>query len=188
MKKRTVQLLITVAAIVTIFIAAMFAASHIREDAAVIELVNQFGYLGILIVSIIAGINIIVPIPAAVFVPIFTAAGYPLWAIITTIVVGTVIADSVAYVIGRAGKESVEAHYPKTYERLLHINEHHHKWILPVVFLYATFIPIPNEALMVPLALMGFKYRVLIIPFTLGTIIFQTSLALGANSIFEFLF
>ena len=188
MKRRTLQLLLTAIAIISVFVAAMFAASYVQEDAAVLALVEQYGYFGILVISIIAGVNIFVPIPAAVFVPIFTAAGYPLVSIIATIVIGTVIADSLSYLLGRVGKETVEQKYPETYRRLKCIDEQHHHLVLPIVFLYATFAPFPNEALMVPLALIGFKYRSLIIPFTLGTILFQTSLALGANSVFELLF
>lgn len=188
MKKRTTQLFLIVLCITVVFVAAMFAASYVQENDAVRALVNQFGYLGILIISIIAGINIIVPIPAAAFVPIFTAAGYSLVVIIAIIVIGTVIADSLAFLLGALGRESTKKQYPEMYQKLKRINEKHHHLVLPVVFLYAIFAPIPNEALMVPLALLGFSYYKLIIPFTLGTIVLQTALALGANSVFELLF
>lgn len=188
MKKRVFQTFWLLVFILIVFIGALFFADWITSNSAAQDLVEQFGYLGILVIAFITGLNLIIPVPAAAFVPIFTAAGYSLPEIIITVVIGTTIADSVGYLIGMYGRRHVLQKYPRLIATLHTIKEKHRQWMLPFVFVYAALSPIPNEALMIPLALMGFKYRVLIIPFILGTIVNQTILAYGAQNIFEVFF
>ena len=174
--------------IIGIWVAALYLANYIANNDTARNLVGQFGYLGIFVVSIVAGLNVFVPIPAATFVPVFTAAGLWIPLIIIVLALGTTIADMIGYFIGRLSKEFAEENYPRTYSRLLFLSEEHHNLILPLLFLYAAFVPFPNEAIIIPLALIGFKFRKFLIPLILGNLINQTALAYGAVNIFALIF
>ena len=174
--------------ITSIWVCSLYLANFVANNDLAQELVAQFGYLGVVAIAVVSGLNILVPVPAAAFVPIFTAAGLWMPLIIAALVLGTTIADAIGYYFGRWSKSFVEAHYPHTYTRIKVLDERHHNWILPVTFLYAALLPFPNEAIIIPLALLGFRFRTFIWPLVLGTIINQTALAYGANNIFELMF
>ena len=188
MKRRIIQFTGLVAFVLAIFLGALFLANYIASNSTAQSIVEQFGYLGILVISIISGLNLFVPIPAPFFVPAFTAAGYPLWGIIVTIVIGTTIADSIGYLIGLLGKRVTENSHPKMLVFLQKIEKRYHVLILPVVFFYAALSPFPNEIIMIPLAMMGCRYWKIIVPFVLGTVVYVTALSYGAQNIFELFF
>lgn len=188
MRKRTLQALGIVIFIAAALTGSFLLAGYIQDSGAAQELVERFGYLGMLALSIFAGLNLFVPIPAATFTPIYTAAGFPLYGIIITLVIGTTIADSIGYLIGFAGKHAAKLQYPVLQQQIQKIVTEHHIYMIPFVFLWSSFAPLPNETIIIPLALIGIKFRALIIPLILGTIIHQTYLAYGISSIFEYLF
>lgn len=171
-----------------VLVASLYLANFVANNDLAQNIVGQFGYLGILVIAIIAGVNVLLPIPAATFVPVFVAAGLWMPLIILALVVGTTIADYVGYFVGRWSREFAAATYPKTYARVLSLNERHHNLILPAVFFYAAAIPFPNEAIIIPLALVGLKFRTILIPLILGNLVNQTTLALGVSNIFELVF
>lgn len=174
--------------ITAVWVGALYLANFVASNDVAQNLVADFGYIGVTVIAVVSGLNILVPIPAAAFVPIFTAAGLWMPLIILALVVGTTVADLIGYYFGKWSKSFVESHYPRTYTKIKVLDERHHNWILPTVFLYAALLPFPNEAIIIPLALLGFHFRAFIWPLVLGTIINQTALAYGSNNIFELLF
>lgn len=170
-----------------IFTGIFIAARYITEDAYAQELVNQFGYVGVVITSFIAGLNAFVPVPAWSFVPIFTAAGLWMPLIILALVIGTTLADLLAFYVGVTGREFANRTYPKVRQFTTWLEDGKARYIVPFVFLYAAFSPLPNEIILVPLALAGVRLRVLLLPLILGTIVFQSAFALGAQGAFTFL-
>ena len=167
---------------------ALVFADYVQESDAARALVERFGYVGMLLLSIVAGLNLFVPIPAATFTPVYIAAGFPLYGIIITLVIGTTIADSIGYLIGLGGRHLAELKYPKLREHIGAFAERHRVAVLPLVFLWSSFAPLPNETILIPLALAGMRFRTLIVPLLLGTIVHQTYLAYGLTSVFEYLF
>lgn len=170
------------------FTASLLFADYVAGNESVQDVVERFGYLGMLIVTIISGLNLFVPIPAATFTPIYVAAGFPLPAIILVLIIGTTIADGIGYLIGLGGKHLAAMRYPHFQERLCSFAKQHHALVLPFVFLYAALSPLPNEIILIPLAFVGFRFRTLLLPLVLGTIIYQSAVAYGAASIFSLLF
>lgn len=163
---------------------ALFAASYLEEHPDLQSVVANFGYPGIILIATIAGLNVIVPVPAASFVPVFTTAGLYLPFIILSLTIGTVLADFIGYRFGRWSSTFVHATYPKIVARLKSIHDNHRFWLLPAVFFYAAFIPFPNEALVLPLAILGIQFRVMFIPLLLGNLVNQTIYAIGIQNVF----
>lgn len=170
---------------VIIFLSVFSVARFVSSDAQAQAIVQEFGYFGVLIISFIAGLNAIVPVPAATFVPIFTSAGLLTPLIIATMVVGTMLADLLAWYVGVFSRRAAVANYPRLQEFALKLKGKKQWYIVTFLFLYATIAPLPNEIILVPLALAGVKLRVLFIPLLIGTIIYNTGMALGVQSIFQ---
>lgn len=171
-----------------LWIAALYLAAYVETNEMARNLVADIGYLGVFVMAIIAGLNVLLPVPAATFTPVFLSAGLWLPLVILMLVIGTTIADLIGYFIGRWGRDFTEYHYPRTYAHVLKLSEHKRELLLPFVFVYAAFVPFPNEAIIIPLALVGVRFTFIIIPLVLGTTVHQTVLALGAANIFTLLF
>lgn len=167
----------------SIFGLALYFAQMLTENGTVVSLVERFGYLGVLVTAIIAGLNTFVPLPAATLTPIFVEAGLALPILIFVLAVGTLIADGVGFALGHVSREIIRTKHPKIFDFFTNVQEKHSKWITPVVILYASFVPFPNEAILIPLALAGAKFRYLLLPLIIGNIVHQMILVFGVDAI-----
>jgi uncharacterized membrane protein YdjX (TVP38/TMEM64 family) len=183
MKNKLKFILITLL-ILAIFVGVLFVAQDISDNAKLQELVAEFGYLGVLFIAIVAGLNTVVPLPAATFIPIFTAAGLSIPLIVTTLAVGTFIADVISFVLGYTSRELIKEKYPKLFKFFYNLQNNHKRLIFPVVITYAAFVPFPNEAILIPLGMSGVKFKNLIIPLIIGDIVHQALLAYAVVSAF----
>lgn len=181
------KLAVTGVALVLLLFGAFTLATYITEHPTWQATIASWGYLGVLITAIIAGLNVIVPFPAASFTPVFMAAELNFWLIILWLTVGTVIADCIGYVFGHYSRSSLAAKYPKAFKRFTRLYTERRHWLIPAVFFYAAFVPIPNEAMVIPLALLGVPVRVLIIPLFVGNFINQAIYAYGIYNAFLWL-
>lgn len=180
------RLVISVA-LFAFFLAVSFAlALYVATNGEARQIVEEFGYVGVLLLAIVSGFNIILPVPAATFTPVFLAAGLDITLIIVFLVIGTTVADIVGYLIGAFGRQLGKEKFPHWYDQLARLNKTRKALVLPFVFLWAAVVPLPNELILIPLALLGYQFRTLIIPLITGTIINQTILARGIDSVFSF--
>ena len=186
--KHTIEFVGLILLVIAIVAGAFFLAAYVSTSEAARALVEQYGIFGMIVIAFVGGLNLAVPVPAASFTPIFVTAGFSLLTIILSLAVGTLIADLVGFQIGRWGKRSTATHFPKLHDSLVALKQKHHNLILPGVFLFAAFMPIPNEVILIPLGLMGYHYWTLMVPLTLGTVLNQALYALGFLTVFEQLF
>lgn len=167
-----------------IFGVALYLANLLTESSAVLLLVERFGYVGVLLTGIVAGLNTFVPLPAATFAPLFISAGLSVTMIIIVLAIGTLIADMIGFALGHVSRELVQTKYPKIFNFFTELQANHTTLIIPMVILYAAFVPFPNEAILIPLALAGVRLRVLVIPLIIGNIVHQTLFVYGVTNIF----
>ncbi len=184
-KRKFFNIVVFLLVFIGIFFASLSLTKYVAEDVGIQKMIQEFGYLGILIISFAAGMNTLVPIPAATFVPIFTAAGIPLYVVIILLIIGTMVANLVSFAIGVYGGKIVESHYPKIQSKLLQFYKGKEKWLPYFAFAFSAFLPVPDEIYLIPLGIMGIKLRQIIIPLLLGTIVYQTLTALGVDNIFK---
>lgn len=170
-------------AILAVMGAALHASHYLSQQTAVVSLVESIGYLAVFGLAIISGLNPVVPIPAATLTPVFLAADLTVIGIILALAVGTTIADALAYVIGHVVRTALptDTARHRFIARAQLFLDAHPQLLLPVVFFYAAFVPFPNEALLIPLAAAGVSWRILIMPFMLGTTLHQTLLVNGVT-------
>lgn len=184
LSKKIFHSLLIVIAIIGIFSLSLYLTKYVTNDEGAQILVQQFGYIGVFLISFITGLSFISPVPAATFSPIFTAGGIPLFVTITLAVIGTMCANFVSYFIGRLGHNFTNTHYPKIQQKIFDIYAKRKELLPYFVFGFAAFIPIPDEVYLIPLGIIGVKIREFILPLFLGTVFFQTITALGFHNIF----
>ena len=185
-RQRILKLSFLLSLIVIVVIGALALTEYVMLNAEAQTFVGQFGYVGILLVSFVAGLNLLVPIPAATFVPIFAAGGIPLPIIVALLVIGTMSANLLAYVAGYYGGKLTKTKYPELQKKLLGYYKEKREWLPYFVFSFSAVVPLPDEIYLVPLGIIGVRLRVFIVPLLFGTIIHQTMFALGMQNIFSF--
>jgi membrane protein YqaA with SNARE-associated domain len=186
--KQNVKLVSSFILIVLIFVGVLFAANSLSDNPALLETIADFGYVGVLVTAIIAGLNTFVPLPAATFTTLFLNSGLDLYLIIVVLALGTLIADFIGFMLGYISRDLVLRKYPKIYSFATNIQENKQHLIIPVVILYAAFVPFPNEAILIPLALAGTSFKTLLLPLIIGNIIHQVVLIYSIGGISNFLF
>lgn len=165
---------------------AVGAGIWISGNGAAIEAVQRFGYFGVAAIAFISGFNVIVPIPAAVFLPVFLGGGLELPQTVIAMSIGMTMADTLAFLLGYHGRTAIENTKVKRMCRKL--DALREKWsYAPVIamFFYAMLVPFPNEVMALPLGLMGYKLRTVIIPLFLGNIVFNFILTRGVLTALE---
>ncbi|MBI4086523.1 hypothetical protein HY416_00880 [Candidatus Kaiserbacteria bacterium] len=166
-----------------------FALAHILKDSEVARsTIEQFGYRGMFVIAVVTGLNLFIPIPAATFAPVFVSAGFPLPAIIVVLTAGTLVADIVGYLIGVSGRHIARHAHPGLEARIESFARVHHSLVVPLVFLSSAFAPFPNEVVLIPLAFIGIRFRILFLPLLAGTIVYNTLIAYGLTGTFEYFF
>ena len=172
----------------TITTAAFFAASALQENTAFQEYVKSAGMLGVVVIGVLCGLNAVVPLPAATFAPLFIEAGLSPWLVIGGFVFGTALADSLSYLIGWFGRGYVNDKHPNVTRYFTKILTTYETWAPYVIFAYFTLAPLPNELILLPLALLGYQYKKLLLPLIIGNIIHQSLMVFGYSSLFSFFF
>ena len=171
--------------VIGIVIAAFFLSQEKLENEMIQDLVSTYGYVGIFVVSVISGFNLVFPIPVATFLPTFLASGLEFWYVILTISLGMAMGDTIGYFIGRAGKHMFDVHMRSIMRRLERLRENSPRLPLLFLALYATIAPFPNELVVVPLAFLGYKLRYILPILVTGNFIFNTLVAKGIIHIFN---
>lgn len=163
---------------------ALFLAQWIVTSPQAQATITSLGYGGVVLVAIIGGLNIFLPIPAFTLTPIFTAAGLSLPLIILALTIGTIIADYIGYLFGHISKPILYSRYPRVITHLENSITTKPKLLIPITFVFAAFIPLPNEVLIIPVAVLGVKFRRIFLPLLFGNLLNISIYATGMQTIF----
>ncbi len=186
--KKLTPLLLIVTALVVVVILALVAADTITRSTEMQSFIGRLGYVGVVIVAIMGGLNIFVPIPAVTLTPIFTASGLSLPLIILSLTIGTIIADYIGYLFGTVSRSYLFTQYPKIILWLEEKVTTKPKLLFPLTFLFAAFMPLPNEVIIIPFAVLGITFKRLFVPLLFGNLINQTMYAVGFQTVFNWVF
>jgi len=176
--KKTVVRIIAVLIVVAVII---WFNQFAMGSEKIQQFAQQFGYIGIFFASVLSGFNVLVPIPIIGFYPFFLESGFSSWGIVATISAGMLIGDVFGYILGIVGRgvaqeSDIARSIVSKFEAL-----HNRHYIAPLIalFMYAAFVPLPNELVVIPMAFMGYQLRYMIIALFLGNILFNTLAAFG---------
>lgn len=182
MKRRRKKILLKIlrwGIVVAAIIFALWVNSLPVEGTVLEDYVQRLGYVGLLLVSIVSGFNVIVPVPVAAFSPLLLEAGMHPVLMVAVISLGMMMGDVLGYVIGRTGRRLVEDRRVKNMiDRLERLKE---KPIRSYIFLaiYSAFIPLPNELIVIPMGMLRYKWWAIFLTLFIGNITFNIVVSSG---------
>lgn len=186
-RKELWGMLLQIVGLLALLALAISVGLAVKDNPDIAAVILRFGYPGLFVASLISGFNLVVPIPIATFIPAFLNAGMDLWLVVLTITLGTTIADSASYIIGRAARTIALSRRQEKMQRLFtRLQERHSLAPIIAMYLFASFVPLPNEVAVIPLAMLGFRFRPIVVAVFLGNLTFNTLVALGFSGIFTF--
>jgi|SRR3989344_5816288 len=172
--------------LLAIIAGALYLAGLAKENSFIRQIVVEYGYFGIFIISIISGFNLAVPIPAISFLPLFVESGLNFWTSIVLISLGMTIADGVAYFLGKLGwhitRETMERSITSRFEK---IKARHTSWPLMLLFVFASLAPFPNEVLVIPMGFLGYKIKTILPIVFAGNFLFNLLYSSGIIKVFN---
>lgn len=184
MNKNIVRLISQIVIIVFVIIGVIWLNRLAIDSEFFRNITERFGYIGMFFAAIASGFNLLVPIPIIGFFPFFVDIGLSPILIILTISVGMMIGDAFGYLIGKAGRNVVLLKNRKMVRRLEKIQTRYSKGPIVIMWLYASFVPLPNEVLVIPMGFLGYKLRNIMIAVFFGNILFNSLVAFGIFKIF----
>ncbi|MEX0934738.1 MAG: VTT domain-containing protein [Candidatus Paceibacterota bacterium] len=157
-----------------VLIAALWIATSIGDYETLRAIILTWGYPALFVLAVVSGFSLIAPVPAVVFVPLVVAVGLNFWVAIIIVIIGMTIGDGFGIFLGSTGRqvfdEWIEVRWLERVEKFLN------RWKLKpefIAFLYAAFIPLPNELLFVPLAFLKKHTGKLFLAAFLGNAVFN---------------
>jgi len=183
------KIVLRIAGLIGVIVLAFYLAYLASENEVIQEMVASYGYTGIFFVAIISGFNLLVPIPAASLIPLFIESGFSFWPSILVISLGMTTADTIAFILARAGKLIVTESFGKRiFERFSSLREKYYRSPLVFLLFWAAFAPLPNEILLVPAAFLGYSFKHVIPVVFVGNFIFNILFAKGLLNFFQALY
>lgn len=178
MLKKHLSKIFKILVIVAVIFLVIWINSLALSENALIGYVERFGYFGVFLVSALSGFNVVVPIPISSFFPVFLEAGFHPSITIAAISLGMIVGDIFGYALGRSGRSIIKEKKDRRFFAFIENLEKKHRF-LPYGFLaiYAAFIPLPNELVVIPMAFLKFRFQYMILALFLGNIIFNIVVA-----------
>ena len=127
------------------------------------SLVLDYGYIGVLLISIIGNISVLIPVP---FVVIIYAFGSVLNPILLGLAggVGSTIGEFASYLIGKGGRVILDEKQKARLDRIEKLMEKHG---LLLIFLFG-LSPLPDDILLLPLGMMNYDWRKILVGMFFG--------------------
>jgi membrane protein YqaA with SNARE-associated domain len=176
------------AGLLAVLTAAWWLARLAHDSEAVKQAVAMYGYIGVFLVAFVSGLNLVVPIPATAFIPLFLEAGLVFSVSVMVMSAGMTVADGIAYAfgfLGRTAYATVQGN-GKAIRRLEAIRRRHRHGPLLALLAFASFVPLPNEVMVIPLGVLGYRPTYILPIVFVGNIIFNTLYASGIVRLFQF--
>ncbi|OGN05777.1 MAG: hypothetical protein A2750_04305 [Candidatus Yanofskybacteria bacterium RIFCSPHIGHO2_01_FULL_45_42] len=178
--------LVRVVLILFVIILALWASWAIKDSDFVSGIVKQFGYAGIFLIAVVSGFNLVIPVPAISFLPIFLASGLNVLAVVSIIAAGMTLADFVGYLLGKAGRYmALSAFERRVINKFERFKDKLHWSPALALFLYASFVPLPNEVIVLPMAFLGYRFTHIFFPVFFGNMVFNSLYAAGVVNILK---
>ena len=183
-KKSNNKILFKLVSIVLLIIVIFFFNQYAVENDVIKELAAKFGYFGVFIAAAISGFNLIIPIPIITFLPFFVESGLNTTILIFLIAIGMTVGDSIGYWLGKVGREVLSKKAEKWSKKIENMPK---LGVYMLLLLYAAFAPLPNELIVIPMALLGFRFRYMFFALLLGNLVFNIIAGNSVLVLFNFL-
>lgn len=138
------------------FVAFAIWLATVEFEGAFAEFVTRYGYAGYFISACIAGINIFVPTTHLIFTAPLLNAGLDPWLLVGFGALGATLADGVGYFIGSSSRSAFGESMGRIAHWLTDVVAKRPRLAPAILFLWAAFMPLPNEILVIPAGVLGY--------------------------------
>lgn len=139
---------------------------------------EEHAYIALFLSALLGGSSIFIPFPYYLVTISLGVAGFNPFLLALVAGLGTTIGDMTTYYLARSGRifapSKMRAYFSRT---LYSLKEHHPKLIPIVTFLYAAFLPLPDDLIMAPAGLIQYPIKRLIVSVFSGKVVFNLCLA-----------
>ncbi len=142
-------------------------------------------YLLIFILAAIDGLMILSGIPYHLILITFALSGLNPYILGVVAGIGVTLGDSVSYWLGYFGRALLSSRLEHVMKKFEYVKNNHPRLLPLLIFFYGCLIPFPSDIITLPLGLIRYSFIRVLVPLTLGAIVFNTSLALLALYAFE---
>ncbi len=136
------------------------------------EIVREFGYVGISVISFVGASSVVIPIPYTVFIILFGALLNPFFAAFSS-GLGSALGEFVGYAMGYFGRTTIPEKYDVRIKSVLKLFE---CYGAVLIFLFALTL-LPDDLLFIPLGLMRYDFLKAFFPCFLGKLLMSLVLA-----------
>lgn len=159
-----------------IFISVTFLFISPAEIVKLIGIENSYLFLGI--VAFLGGISLLIPFPYYVITFSLGAAGLNPFLLGLFAGMGTLLGDTTSYYLAYFGKKVLTKKEPEFLKRIFNFTSKKNpiKFLI-FAFLYACFIPLPDDLFMIPAGMIRYPFKRLAIAMGLGKIVLNTFIA-----------
>jgi membrane protein YqaA with SNARE-associated domain len=142
----------------------------------------QNSYIAAFIIALIGGTSVFTTASFYATIATLAAGGLNIFILALIAGIGAALGDSFFFFLGLKGRNMASPSFGKKLDKFSRWLHRLPDWIIPFfVFIYAGFIPLPNDVMMVSLALGKYKFRK-IIPFViLGDIVLMLAISFLAR-------
>lgn len=132
----------------------------------IIQLVGiQNSYIAAFLIAVIGGTSVFTTASFYMTIATFAAGGLNIFALALISGMGVAIGDSFFFFLGTKGRKMTSSAFRKKLNKFSGWLQKLPGWVIPIfAFAYAGFVPLPNDALMISLALGKYKF-LRVIPF-----------------------
>ncbi len=164
---------------------AFYFARFVQDSNVVKDIVAGYGYIGIFLISVFGGFNLIVPVPSIAFLPLMLEAGLSFWPVLIIITIGSTVADSTSFFVGRMAKNISGPTNNKVIGELKKVEKKSSLAPLFATFFFISFAPVPAEVILVPMGYLEYSFiKILPIIFA-GNLIFNFLFAVGISGLYN---
>ncbi|MDP3957895.1 MAG: VTT domain-containing protein [bacterium] len=165
--------------------AALFLFSSPDEFVEYIGVDN--GYLLVLLLSFISGLSVFGLAPYHLALIAVAAAGLNPYFLALLATLGLAIGDSTSYFLGYQGRTLIPQRMERAVEKVSAFLKRHEGQLPIYIFLYGALAPFSNDFVGVTLGLARHPFWRVMLPLSLGTLVFNTAVALSAPYAYELL-
>lgn len=172
-KKHAIQF----AAVILIFLAISLTLGSTSPDTLLGYIGTENAFILMFILGTIGGLTTFTGIPYHLILMSLAAGGInPIGLGIST-AFGVMLGDSLMFVLGKQAKTVLPTNIMHRIKEMTQYIDNHPKLLNPALVLYGTFSPFSNDFIVASLSIMGYRYKQIIVPLTIGNIFYNIALA-----------
>jgi hypothetical protein len=176
---RTVQKHLPFISLVIFILASSIFFYYVSPDKFVETLGLSNGYLVSFLVAFFASISTFINFPYQLIIIALASGGLNPYILGLTAGAGEILGDSTSYLLGYHSHQILPNSLKKPFIKFTNWCVKSPPWATYIaLFLYGAFIPLPNDLIILPLAVGRYPYRRIVFPLAFGNIFFNIGIAL----------